>query len=140
MPIYKRCSTCHQLFTGPRCPECKKKSDRASYKRRVEKNERLKLYHSRLWEKCRRNIIIKYLGLDIWLLAEGEERVPEKIVIHHIVERDENPDLLYDVDNLVTVSPESHAAIHAMYKTNKPAALERIRAGIEKFNELFGDP
>ncbi len=139
MPIYKRCSNCHQLYTGSRCPECKKKSDRASYKRRVEKNERLKFYHTRLWEKCRRNIIIKYLGLDIWQLAEGEARVPDKIVIHHIVERDEDPDLLYDIDNLVTVSPESHTEIHQMYKTNKAAAIERIQKGIEKFYELYGD-
>ncbi len=139
MPIYKRCNICHQLYTGSRCPACKKKQDKAYYKRRVEKNERIRIYRTRLWEKCRKNIIVKYLGYDIWMLAEGEARVPDKIVIHHIVERDEDPDLLYDIDNLITVSPESHAEIHQWYKTKKAAALERIQKGVTKFHEMFDD-
>ncbi len=139
MPIYKRCSICHQLFTGKRCPACKKKQDHAYYKKKKEKDELIKLYHQRLWEKCRKNIIIKYLGFDIWLMAEGRIVNPDRIIIHHIKERQEAPELFYDIDNLITVSAESHADIHAMYKTDKAAALERIQKGKDKFNELFGD-
>ena len=139
MPIYKRCVTCHQLYTGKRCPACKKKQDHAYYEKKKEKDELTKLYHQRLWEKCRKNILIKYLGYDIWLMAEGQIVKPDRIIIHHIKERQEAPELFYDIDNLITVSTESHNDIHYYYNTNKQYALERIRRGIDKFNELFAD-
>ena len=139
MAIYKRCSNCHQLYTGSRCPACKKKQDHAYYKKKVERDKLVRIYHTRLWEKCRKNIIIKYLGYDIWLLAEGKVVKPDRLIIHHIVERQEAPELMYDIDNLITVSPESHNQIHIYYNTNKAYALERIERGKQKFIELFGD-
>ena len=139
MPIYKRCDSCHQLYTGKRCPACKKKQDKCYRENKKAKDDLSRVYHLRLWEKCRRNILIKYLGYDVWLLAEGQIVKPDRIIVHHIQEREEAPELLFDIDNLITVSPESHADIHAMYKTNKAAALERIQRGKDKFKELFGD-
>ena len=139
MPIYKRCVTCHQLYTGKRCPACKKKQDKR-YRENKKANEDLsRVYHLRLWEKCRKNILIKYFGYDIWLLAEGQLYKPERPIIHHIIEREEAPELLFDIDNLIPVSIESHNDIHAMYKTDKAAALERIQRGKDKFIELFGE-
>ncbi len=140
MPIYKRCSNCHQLYTGSRCPACKKESDRKYYKKRVEKDRLYKIYHTRLWEKCRKNVLLRYFGYDIWELAEGRVIKPDVVVIHHIVERRESPELIYSLDNLITVSPDSHRAIHIYYTTNKAYALERIQRGIEKFKELFPNP
>ena len=139
MQIYKRCVTCGQLFAGSRCPACKKKQDKRYRENKKAKDDLSRVYHLRLWEKCRRNILIKYMGYDVWLLAEGQIIKPDRIIVHHIKEREEAPELLFDIDNLITVSPESHADIHAMYKTNKAAALERIQRGKDKFNELFGD-
>ena len=139
MPIYKRCDSCHQLYTGKRCPACKKKQDKRYRENKKAKDDLSRVYHLRLWEKCRRNILIKYMGYDVWLLAEGQIIKPDRIIVHHIKEREEAPELLFDIDNLITVSPDSHADIHAMYKTNKAAALERIQRGKDKFNELFGD-
>ena len=139
MPIYKRCVTCHELYTGKRCPQCKKVQYKRYREKKLERDQLMKVYHSRLWEKCRRNILIKYLGYDIWLLAEGQVIKPDRIIIHHIIERNEKPELLYDIDNLITVTTESQNEIHYYYKTNKQYALDRIRAGIENFNRLFGD-
>ena len=139
MPIFRRCNICHELFTGKRCPACKKKQDKQYREKVKERHELAKVYRSRLWEKCRKNILIKYLGYDIWLLAEGQLYKPERPIIHHIAEREEAPELLFDIDNLIPVSIESHNDIHAMYKTDKAAALERIQRGKNKFIELFGD-
>ncbi len=72
-------------------------------------------------------------------MAEGQIVKPDRIIIHHIKERQEAPELFYDIDNLITVSTESHNDIHYYYNTNKQYALERIRRGIDKFNELFAD-
>ena len=141
MPIFRRCTSCHELYTGRYCPACKKEQDRRYRKRKLERQPGVSLYHSRLWQKCRKNIREKYRGYDIWLLGVGIVRTcePGKTIIHHIKELEEAPDLIYDIDNLIICSIESHNDIHAMYKTDKAAALERINAGIRQFYELFGD-
>ena len=137
MPIYRRCDNCHQLYTGRRCPTCKKKQDRQYRQRTKERHELTRIYRTQLWAKCRRNVITRYYGYDIWLLAAGTVWKPERIIVHHIKERDEAPDLLYDLDNLITVSEDSHKEIHTYYATNKQYALDRIRKGIEEFHRMF---
>jgi len=139
MPIYRRCVSCGQLYTGKRCPACKKKQDKRYRENKKAKDDLARIYHLRLWEKCRRNILMKYLGYDIWLLAEGQIIKPDKIIVHHIQEREESPELIFDIDNLITVSVESHNDIHHYYKTDKQYALDRIQRGKDKFNELFGE-
>lgn len=139
MAICKRCNSCHQLFTGSKCPGCSKRLAAASRKRIQKQNESKKFYNTYLWQQCRKNIRLKYLDYDIWLLGIGQEYVCQLPYIHHIVEREENPDLLYNVDNLISVSKESHEEIHRYYKTDKQYALDRINKGKENFRRLFGD-
>lgn len=139
MAICKRCVSCHQLFTGSKCPECSKRMARAYSKKSQAKNENKQIYNGALWQKCRKNIRIMYMDYDIWLLGIGQEYVCKPAYIHHIVERDENPSLIYDLDNLIPVSKESHEEIHRYYKTDKAYALARIAKGKENFRRLFGD-
>ena len=47
MATFKRCSNCHQLFTGKECPVCRAKMAAAYQKRRLCMNESTKRYHSR---------------------------------------------------------------------------------------------
>lgn len=65
--IKKRCPTCHQLYEGKRCPICTRKYQN----KRMQENEARKMYGSRKWEKCRKNVLIKYMGYDIWMLGIG---------------------------------------------------------------------
>lgn len=134
MAISRRCPNCQQTYVGRYCKECANKYS----KHRQAKNERLKLYGSGTWRKCRMNVRLKYYDYDIWLLGVGELRKCDGVVIHHIVECDEAPQLIFDLDNLITVGVDSHAEIHSMYKTDKEAALARIMAGKRKFKEIFG--
>lgn len=134
MGISKRCSNCRGLYTGSQCPKCANKYS----KQRREKNEAIKIYSTARWDKCRQNVRLRYLDYDIWLLGAGELRLCEKVCVHHIIERDEAPELLYSLDNLITVGYDSHAEIHKLYKEDKEAALARIYKGIEKFKEMFG--
>ena len=135
--IYRRCINCGQLYTGRSCPDCKKKSDRQYRQRVKERHELTRIYHNRLWEKCRRNVIIRYFGYDVWQLAVGVVWKPERIIVHHIRERDAAPDLLYDLDNLIPVSEESHREIHRYYETDRQYALDRINKGIAEFHRRF---
>lgn len=139
MGIYRRCPNCHKLYEGRECIECKKKFARANSRKRLEENEARKIYNTYTWEKVRRHMRLKYMDYDIWLLAKGQVYKCEKPYIHHIVERDENPMLVFDEDNLITVSKESHEEIHREYEIDKPRALARIEKGKREFRRLFGD-
>ena len=139
MAIYRRCNTCHTLFSGSGCPECAKRWNRISANKRQARDEGLKMYSQSVWQKCRAAVRAKYHDFDIWLLGAGIWRVPDKVYVHHIIERDEDPDLRYRIDNLITVSHESHEEIHRMYETDKAAALKRIRQGIENFEAVYGE-
>lgn len=137
--ISRRCPNCHRLFQGRECESCARKYALANAKKRQSEDDGRKLYASAIWKKCRKRIRIKYQDYDIWLLGIGQIYSCEKPYIHHIVEREENPDLLFDEDNLIVVSKESHEEIHRWYKTDKQAALERIQKGIANFKEMFED-
>lgn len=138
MAIFRRCPSCQQLFQGRVCRSCANKSS----KKRQKNNEALKLYGGAAWRKCRKNVRIRYHDLDIWMLGIGVVERCEKTRVHHILERDERPDLLFDIDNLITVSCDSHAEIHEWYNKSakdKQTAIKRINAGIRKFREMYGD-
>ena len=138
MGIFKRCNSCHKLYEGKKCPECSRKYARDHAKKRQSEDEGRKLYGSGLWRKCRRNVIVRDLGYDIWLLGIGQVYKCQRPFVHHIKERDEAPDLVYDVDNLITVTKESHEEIHRLYLIDKEEALARIRKGRQEFKRLFG--
>lgn len=71
-------------------------------------------YHSGRWKKVRDQIIIRDNALDLGV--EGRD-IRNKVLIHHlnpITMRDleeEHPSL-YDPENLICVTPETHQAIH----------------------------
>ena len=137
MAIFKRCNTCHDLYEGKYCSVCRPKQQKAAQRKVMDNNKHIRAYHSRLWEKCRRNVIVRDMGYDIWLLGIGQVHKSTRPHVHHIKERDEAPDLFYDIDNLITVTKMSHEEIHRLYLIDKPAALERIRKGREEFKRLF---
>ena len=72
------------------------------------------LYHSQEWKRFRRDIIVRDKGLD--LACEGFE-ICGKVLIHHInpiaIEDivNNNPDI-FDYENVVAVSHNTHNAIH----------------------------
>ena len=71
-------------------------------------------YTSRDWRSTRSKVIIRDCGCD---LAIADRDIVSTIFIHHInpitLEMfEENNPLLYDLDNLVCVSRDTHQAIH----------------------------
>lgn len=74
------------------------------------------LYNSPEWKKIRRDVILRDNGCDLGV--EGFELSKhQKILIHHInpitIEdiKSRNP-IIFDMDNLITVSHNTHNAIH----------------------------
>lgn len=84
-----------------------------------------KFYHSDLWKKIRRKIISRDLGCD---LAVKSYDIKGKILIHHM-----NPIEIKDIVNvteylinpeyLITVSLQTHNAIHYGNMMNNPNVL-----------------
>lgn len=90
-----------------------------------------KFYHSDLWKKIRRKIISRDLGCD--LAVKGYD-INGKILIHHM-----NPIEIKDIVNvteylinpeyLITVSLQTHNAIHYGNMMNNPNVLIERRPG-----------
>ena len=90
-----------------------------------------KFYHSDLWKKIRRKIISRDLGCD---LAVKCYDIKGKILIHHM-----NPIEIKDIVNiteylinpeyLITVSLQTHNAIHYGNMMNNPNVLIERRPG-----------
>ena len=72
-----------------------------------------------------------YSGLDPWALAHG--RVEAADTAHHIIPADEDGSLFYSLDNVIPLSRDSHAEVHALYrrsdkdKKDTQEALKRLR-------------
>lgn len=72
------------------------------------------LYRSQRWRKLRNEIIIRDNACD---LAHNTHPIPKKVLIHHlnpITEHDimNESSAIYDPENLVCVSHDTHNAIH----------------------------
>lgn len=140
MAIFRRCNHCHKLYEGKSCPVCQAKVAAAYQKKKLRENENARRYHSRVWQRCRMNVIMKYMGYDIWLVAIGVWEKCNPAYIHHIRERDERPDLFLDEDNLVPVGHASHEEIHAWYNNGRrQEAIARIQKGREAFEKRFSN-
>lgn len=73
-----------------------------------------RFYRSVEWKRIRSQVIVRDEGCD---LAMPDRQIGGTIFIHHInpitIEMFENDDpLLYDEDNLICVSRDTHSAIH----------------------------
>lgn len=71
-------------------------------------------YHDEAWRKVRREVIVRDGGCD---LADQNRPIYKGLIVHHInpidredvIERRSN---LFDLDNLICVSPITHRALH----------------------------
>ena len=71
-------------------------------------------YHDAAWKKARQEVIIRDGGCD---LADRDRPIYKGLIVHHInpIDRDDviNRDSkLFDLNNLICVSPITHRAIH----------------------------
>lgn len=72
------------------------------------------LYKSRVWRDLRRHVILRDEACDLGIL---DRQIIERLTVHHInsisVEDIENgEDRVYDLDNLICCSLNTHNAIH----------------------------
>lgn len=72
------------------------------------------LYHSKDWKKVRRDVIARDNACD---LAIADREIFDRIIVHHInpltiEDLEETSPLIFDMENLICVSHNTHEAIH----------------------------
>lgn len=73
-----------------------------------------KFYNSPEWKRVRRMVIVRDKGCD--LASEGHD-IFSKAIVHHInpITKEDvinHTEALFDMENLVTISEETHRALH----------------------------
>lgn len=71
-------------------------------------------YHSREWKLLRRDVIARDMGCDLGI---EDREIFDKIIVHHInpmtmEQLEEGGDDLFDLENFICCSHETHEAIH----------------------------
>lgn len=90
----------------------------------------MKGYHTGRWHTIRRVVMALYGNVDPWAFQKhGAIIHPD--TVHHIIPTKERPDLFWSYDNLIPLSRESHAEVHALYAASpedKAATIAQLRS------------
>lgn len=127
--IYKRCGRCGaRVPSGTTC-SCKKKNIREYAKATGVKKE----YHTQRWKNLRRYVMLKYNGLDVYILYKYN-RIVAADTVHHIELSQDRPDLFYSEHNLIPLSRSAHTEVHERYKKEgKRAIQEELREFLTRY-------
>lgn len=105
-----RCRNCRKLieFRTSLCEECSKKL-RKDYKKNSSKNIELveSTTKSSRWKKLRKQIILRDKCCCRLCMKRGYVEF-RKLEVHHIVKRVDDPSLIYEPSNLVTLCRTCH--------------------------------
>jgi len=88
-------------------------------------------YKSKEWRRIRRNVIIRDMGRDLGMLNDDYE-IHDMIIVHHIIPitvddiLQGNP-IVYDLDNLICTSKNTHDYIHYGLIRYKQEVVTRTR-------------
>ena len=91
------------------------------------RNQKAKaFYNSTEWKTVRAKVIARDASIDIYLYITDNRIVPANTV-HHIVELMEDYSKRCDMDNLISVSEETHNMISREYKdATRKAAVQQV--------------
>ena len=69
-----------------------------------------------------------YKQLRDYLIDEDGQirRVSERVLVHHIVPREDDTKRWYDLTNLITLSDETHELVHKLYRTQDKEAVQQL--------------
>lgn len=94
-------------------------------------------YVSSEWEQVKPIVANKYHGLCLWTYYHDNDITPYN-AIHHIRTVRENWEYRLDINNLIPLSSEAHAQVHALYKRGKDKEIQKeLNDMIEKWNKEF---
>ncbi len=135
MPIYKRCSRCgNRLPSGSRC-ECLKLRHK-EYDRYSRDKKADNFYHSIEWELTREVALLLDKGIDAYLYMTSGQVVLADMV-HHIEPLKDNWVRRCDIDNLISLSNDTHSIIEAMYKKDKEGTMKLLHEMLKEYRSMM---
>ena len=116
MKIKARCRKCRTKieFGNSHCEECNKiiQAQRNAHKnKKISSDSKI---NSSKWRKTREQAIIRDNGVCILCLKKYNRIHSKGLEVHHIVKRIDDPSLMYNLDNLVTVCRECHEELEKL--------------------------
>ncbi len=135
MPIYKRCSRCgNRLSSGTKCPCLKERHKEYDKYYRDKKADAF--YHSKEWELTRIRVLALDKGIDVYIyMTTGEVVLAD--AVHHIEPLKDNWDRRCDLDNLISLSSDTHSMIEALYKKDKQGTMVMLYDMLRRYrNEM----
>lgn len=131
MPIYKRCSRCgKRILSGSMC-SCIK--DRHKEYDRYSRDKKSKQYYSsKEWKISRQTALNTDEGLDVYLfMTEG--RIVAADTAHHIIPLKDDWNRRNDINNLMSLSHDTHSAIERMYKKDKEGMEKMLQEMLQNY-------
>lgn len=131
MPIYKRCSRCGQRIpSGSTCPCIKARHK--EYDRYSRDRKKKQFYDSSEWRACRQAAIEADGGIDVYLFME-EGKIEAADTVHHIIPLQDDWQKRIDINNLMSLSHETHSMIERMYKKDKDGMEKKLQKMISEY-------
>ena len=131
MSIYKRCSRCgKRIPSGSICP-CVKQRHR-EYDRYSRDQRSRRFYNGKEWEMGRAAALDTDGGIDVYLyMTEGIVVVAD--MVHHIIPIRDDWNKRLDVDNMMSLSSDTHSMIEQMYKKDKPGMQKQLQEMLQAY-------
>lgn len=105
------------------------RQQRKKYDTHYRNQKAKKFYNSTAWRTIRERVLARDNNIDIYLYIL-EDRIVPADTVHHIVELIEDESKRLDIDNLISVSWETHSIISREYKDKaKREAMQKTLKG-----------
>ena len=133
MPIFKRCGRCgNRISSGSTCPCVKLRHKEYDKYTRDKKSD--SFYHSDEWEQTRKYVLTLDKGIDVYLYMTTGKLVLADAV-HHIEPLKDNWDRRCDLENLISLSHDTHSMIEAMYKKDKVETMKSLFEMVRRYRD-----
>lgn len=131
MPIYKRCSRCgKRIPSGSTCP-CIKQRHR-EYDRYSRDKKSKNFYGGKEWEMTRAAVLDVDDGIDVYLyMTQGV--IVAADTVHHIIPIKDDWERRVDIDNMMSLSSDTHSMIEQMYRKNKGEMIRKLQIMIKEY-------
>jgi len=133
MAIYKRCSRCNnRLPSGTKCA-CLKKRHK-EYDKYTRDNRSTSFYNSKEWELTRGAVLALDKGIDVYeYMTNGDVLLAD--TVHHIDPLKDNWDRRCDIENLMSLSSDTHSMIEQMYLKDKQGTMRKLYEVLEVYRD-----
>ena len=134
MPIYKRCSRCgKRLPEGTRC-SCQKKRHQ-EYDRYSRDRTSKQYYNSKEWELDRAAALEADGGIDVYVFMTTGQIVLADTA-HHIIPLKDDWSKRNDIENLMSLSHDTHSLIERQYKKDKDRMQNELKEMLKQYRDM----